>query len=94
MVSHSVTQISPCVMLNKQKYFTINDKVNPIYSNPLSNVKLKVIPQYQVGDLILALNLREGPKWYHASVVQKLGINIYSVLVKEMDIVCTQINFY
>ena len=39
-----------------------------------------------MGDLVLALNLREGPKWYQATVVQKLGINVYSVNIHCLDV--------
>ena len=35
---------------------------------------------------VLALNLREGPKWYSATVTEILGVNIYNVFVHDLDI--------
>ena len=40
----------------------------------------------EIGQDVLALNLREGPKWYHAKVTPKLGINIYDH-VKQPNII-------
>lgn len=46
----------------------------------------KQIEQFAVGDAVLALNVREGPKWYQATITQKLGINVYEVRVHELDL--------
>jgi len=74
-VPHSVTNIPPSVALNNRRYVTARDRVNPNYChvyNPY--LKTTTIPQFDIGENVLALNLREGPKWYHATIVQKLGM--------------------
>ena len=86
-VPHSITNICPCVSLNKRKYVTINDKVNPMYSSNSSTVRSKVIPQYAIGDKVLALNLREEAKWLEGAVIQKLGVNVYTILIRELNVV-------
>ena len=48
---------------------------------------LRVYRSLRLGIEVLALNLREGPKWYHATVVQKLGINVYNVHIHALDVV-------
>jgi hypothetical protein len=68
-VPHSITQMAPCVALNNRKYITLKDKVNPrfVASDKISSSKQ--IPQFEVGDLVLALNLKERdlngimPRW-------------------------------
>lgn len=85
-VPHSVTQIAPSVALNNRKFVTAKDRVNPKYCySSISKNKTQQIPQFDIGQNVLALNLREGPKWYNATVIQKLGINVYNVHVKQLD---------
>ena len=86
-VPHSITKISPCVALNKRKYLTLKDKVNPLYNCEEDCGPSKTIQVYEVGDRVLALNLREGPKWYHGKILQKLGVNVYNVRIDELNIV-------
>ena len=85
---HSVTQIAPSISLNKRKLVCLKDRVNPQYFHfhDLKN-KCKTIPQFEVGDKVLALNLREGPKWYNSTIMQKLSANIYNVLVHDLNII-------
>ena len=45
------------------------------------------IPIFEIGEKVLALNLRDGTKWLRATVVEKLGINLYNVLVSDYDVV-------
>ena len=42
---------------------------------------------FEIGDHVLALNIRPGAKWYNATVTQKLGINVSNVHVHELDVV-------
>jgi hypothetical protein len=87
-VPHSVTNIPPSVSLNNRKFITAKDRVNPKYCyvhNP--DLKSKTIPQLEIGNKVLALNLRDGPKWYQSTVVQKIGINIYNVHIHDLDVV-------
>ena len=87
-VPHSTTLVAPSVALNNRKYITLKDRINPRYSAGTShNVNSKQIPQMEIGDEVLALNLRDGPKWYHATVVEKLGINVYNVHIHELDVI-------
>ena len=84
---HSVTGISPCEALNNRKYKTVNDKINPLnisnYECNLSNS----VPAYEIGDHVLALNMRNGPKWKHGSIMSRLGRNVYDVKLYDSDIV-------
>lgn len=85
-VSHSITKTPPSVALNNRKFVTVKDRVNPQFGYvPSCPIKVKKIPQHEVGDNVLALNLRDGPKWYPATIVQKLGINVYNVHVHQLD---------
>ena len=45
------------------------------------------MPNHEVGDKVLALNLRDGPKWLHGSIVEKLGVNVFNVLIHDYNIV-------
>ena len=83
---HSLTKLSPAVSLNGRNYITIREKVNPCY-NSVNEPIIKVIPSFYVGDSVLALNLRSGPKWLQSTIVSKLGQNIYEVHVHELDVV-------
>lgn len=81
-VPHSVTQIPPCVSLNNRKYICKRDRVNPKYcaSRKLSNISRR-IPNFTEGCKVLALNLVQGPKWFTGTIVQRLGINVFNVLI-------------
>ena len=83
-VPHSVTQNVPSVALNKRKLITMREKINPHFShdNPVQSSSVKSIPQFYIGNSVLALNLRGGQKWYDA----KIGINIYDVHVHDLNI--------
>ena len=81
---HSITEIPPSISLNNRKYITIKDRVNPKYCQ--SDVSLKKLNQFQIGDSVLALNLRDGPKWLNATVVEVLGVNTYNVLIHKHNI--------
>lgn len=78
----TTTGIAPAVALNNRNYITLKERVNPRY-NP--SVKSKTIPLFNLGDQVLVLNLRSGPKWYDATIVEKIGANIYGVHVHELD---------
>ena len=85
---HNTTLIAPSVVLNNRKFVTVKDRLNPHYSyNNNSNVKFKQIPDLLIGDNVLALNVREGPKWLKAIVTEKVAINIYNVHVVDLNIV-------
>ena len=67
---HSVKKIAPSVFLNKRKYVTSRNRINPNYHHasgprPTSSSK---IPQFELGDTVHALNVREGKK-----MVQRYG---------------------
>lgn len=87
-VPHSVTQVAPSVALNGRKFITVKDKVNPqyCYVPKVENVK-RQLKQFAPGDSVLALNFGKGPKWYTGSIVRKLGVNIYDVLVKDLNVI-------
>ena len=82
---HSVTNTPPCVALNNRKYVTVKDRVNPNFVPDISK-KNTLIKSYDVGDNVLALNLRDGPKWHHAVIVEKLGENVYQVHIHNLDV--------
>lgn len=87
-VPHTATQIIPSVALNNRKYVTLKDRINPKYvvenNHSFSG---RQMPQYNIGDTVLALNLREGPKWYRGTIIDKIAINIYNVHVHYLDVV-------
>ena len=85
-VPHNTTQIPPCVMLNSRRYITAKDRLNPKYYD-FAEKKSKVINKFDVGDNVLALNLREGQKWLEATVVGVSGTNIYEVHVPALQMV-------
>lgn len=85
-VPHSITGIPPCIALNNRKYINLKDRINPNYSPcNVTDIRSKNVPQLDIGDSVLALNLRDGPKWYHATVVEKLAINVYNVHIHVLD---------
>lgn len=45
----------------------------------------KPISKFTVGDTVLALILREGRKWLHATIVKILGDNVYEVNIHDID---------
>ena len=71
---HSVKKIAPSVFLNKRKYVTSRNRINPNYHHasgprPTSSSK---IPQFELGDTVHALNVREGKKkWFKGTVTQR-----------------------
>ena len=40
--------------------------------------------QFEIGEDVLALNLRDGPKWLKARITHRLGNNVYHVCVFEI----------
>ena len=88
-IPHSTTNTPPCVALNKRKLVTLRDRLNPkyCYHKTQQNVNDKKIHQFDVGDKVLALNLRPGVKWYSATIVERLGINIYNVKISDLGVV-------
>lgn len=85
-VPHSITKIAPSVSLNGRTYVTIRERINPNFV-PSIKKDPKNIPVFQVGESVLALNLREGHKWLRATVLEQLAINLYSVLIVDYDVV-------
>ena len=86
-VPHSVTQVSPAVSLNSRKLITLRDRLNPKYCALRNKSQcIKIVPQFEIGSNILALNLGSGPKWYNATIVDKLAINIYNVFVHDLNV--------
>ena len=78
----SVTKISPAVALNGRNYLTVKERVNPCFIP--NDIKNK-IRQFNIGDRVLALNLRPGPKWYNGTITSRLGTNIYMVNIEQLD---------
>lgn len=85
-VPHSITQIAPSVALNGRKFITAKDKINPQYCH-VPKSEFTNLKQFVPGDSVLALNLRGGPKWYTGTIVQKLGVNVFQVHIKDLDVV-------
>ena len=82
---HSVTKVSPSVLLNNRQIVTLRDKINPSnMSSPKPSEKK--IKSFQVGDIVLALNYGKGDKWYQGTIIEKFGVNIYSVLIDELKV--------
>ena len=81
---HSITKVAPAVSLNNRKLVTLRDRINPnfVSSNQTEGKKIRC---FEVGDNVLVLNVRPGPKWYRGIVVEKLGINIYDVYINDLD---------
>ena len=87
---HSVTQIAPSVALNNRKYINIRDRINPNYNQVSEESRIdqsKQIPQFEIGDPVLALNVRDGRKWYRGTVTQRIAINIYLIKIIELDLI-------
>lgn len=86
-IPHSITNTPPSIALNNRKFVTARDRVHPKFCYAPSKDKPRQIHQFAIGSNVLALNLREGPKWYRGTVMQKLGVNIYNVLIHDLGIV-------
>ena len=85
---HSITNMPPCVSLNKRKFITLRDRLNPKFCNVKSKPKDSIkLPNFKVGDNVHALNFSTGPKWYYGKIVEKLGINVFNVLLEDLDVV-------
>ena len=85
---HSTTQIAPTIALNNRKLVTAKDRLNPNYCFPCSNdVTKKCISQFDIESSVLALNMRDGEKWLHATVANKIGVNIYNVHVHDLNVI-------
>jgi len=85
-VPHSTSNVSPSIALNGRKYVTIKERINPSFV-PSVKSKDKSFQSFGEGDLVYALNLREGAKWLEATVVDKLGVNIYNVMLKDHEVI-------
>ena len=83
----NTTNVAPSVLLNGRKLINAKDRIHPKYCNDSEKDECKLVTQFNKGDKVLALNLREGPKWYSALVIDKLAINVYNVYVEELDVV-------
>ena len=85
-VPHSVTKVAPSVLLNNRKFITLKDRINPLHLPSISRDKIdKNVRKFEVGENVLVLNSRPGPKWFRGVVTEKLGINVYNVHVFEFD---------
>ena len=84
---HSVTSIAPCVSLNNRKYISIKDKINPKFNALAEYQNSKTISRFNIGDRVLALNLRNGPKWLQGTVVAVRGVNVFDIHINSLDIV-------
>ncbi|XP_068240182.1 uncharacterized protein [Palaemon carinicauda] len=78
---------SPSMSLNNRKFVSVKDRINPKYTANKPSCEFKQIAKFEVGDKVLALNLRDGPKWFQGEIVQKLGVNVYNVHVQELDVI-------
>lgn len=85
-VPHNVTQMAPSIALNGRRLVTVKDRINPMYSNSKPVCDVKQMKRFMIGDDVLALNVRNGPKWYKARIVQQLGVNVYEVYVLDLDV--------
>ena len=47
--------------------------------------KSKNFRSFETGERVLALNLREGDKWLKGTIIQKLGVNVYSVHIDSLN---------
>ena len=86
-VPHSSTQTAPSILLNNRKYINARDRVHPkLCHSKVKNIPATQMRQFEIGD-ILALNIREGPKWLKARITDRLGNNVYHVCVYDSDII-------
>ncbi|XP_068205135.1 uncharacterized protein [Palaemon carinicauda] len=75
-----------CVSLNNRKFVSVKDRINPKYTANKPSCEFKQITKFEVSDKVLALNLKDGPKWFQGEIVQKLGVNVHNVHVLELDV--------
>lgn len=85
-VPHSITKISPSMALNGRNYVTLREKINPCFVADVPN-NFKPIHMYNIGDTVLALNLREGKKWLTGTIVKVLGDNVFEIHLHDFDVV-------
>ena len=85
---HSVTKVAPCVLLNNRKIVTIQDKINPIFgdNSVREGRQLESLKSFEIGSNVLAMNFRQGPKWYAGIITSRLGANIYEVFISDLKI--------
>ena len=81
---HSITKVSPNVMLNNRKLVTLKDKVHPNFVS-FPKKEGKVVKSFNIGDNILALSYRPGQKWYTGVVRNIISINIYDVYIHDLN---------
>ena len=60
----------------------MRERINPCF---VPSVKSKEIPSFKIGDQVLVLNLRPGPKWFKATITQIVAKNIYMVHVHKLE---------
>ena len=61
---HNVTQVTSSVALNSRKLRSAKNRINCNYTNDINHKdRIQQIWQFEIGDTVLALNLREGSKW-------------------------------
>ena len=81
---HSITKIPPAVALNNRKLVSLKERINPNFVPNIKKDESKV-RSFNVGDNVLVLNSRPGPKWYHGMITKVVGINVYEIYVNEMS---------
>lgn len=86
-VPHNTTHVSPAVALNKRKLITMRDRINPHFGIESHEKKNTDSRHFDIGSSVLALNVRGEPKWYQATVVEKIGVNVYNVQVHDLNII-------
>ena len=74
--------MTPAMYLNGRNCTKIRERINPCH---VPSVKNKSIHTFSIGDNVLALNMRSGPKWYNATVTEVLGTNVYNAFVHELE---------
>jgi hypothetical protein len=87
---HSVTGVAPAISLNGRIYVTEKERINPRYEPERCPKNPSNITIFQVGDLVYALNLRDGPKWLAGTIQEKIGINMYKIHVSDLDVIWTR----
>ena len=86
---HSTTQIAPAVSLNNRKLITLKDIINPQFCSFETQSKTKLL-QFELGSSVLVLNMREGQRWLHGTVIKQYGINTYDVFIPELNATWTR----
>ena len=85
---HNVTNIAPCYALNNRKYITLKDRVNPKFNNMYSKSDNKAKREFANGDKVYVLNTSSGNKWLSGTIIERIGVNVYNVLVQESGSIC------